>query len=143
MKVLHVDSDQEPTTAFTFKSGVIVIRWSPDGKRLAASSQDGTVVILDPDNSDRELILGNHTGHAKDLAWSPDGRRLATCSSDRTIKIWDTTSGVQTLSFEAHDVSVMCLAWSPDGKQLVSAGGDGLIKFWDASLGYERAESNE
>ena len=49
--------------------------FSPDGKRLASSSEDG-VRVWDPATGQQLLFLGDRP-NASDVAFSPDGNRLA------------------------------------------------------------------
>ncbi|MEM6691762.1 MAG: WD40 repeat domain-containing protein, partial [Planctomycetota bacterium] len=139
VKVWDFQTDEEPTKVMQFDTNIVVVRWSPDGDRIAAASQNGDARIIDLGQQGSTVTLGDHTGGVTDLAWHPGGDRIATASEDLTVKIWDAASGAQTLSFVAHDGAATCVAWSPDGKQLASCGEDFKIKFWDASLGYERS----
>jgi WD40 repeat protein len=64
---------------------------SPDEKRLATASSDGSVRIWDIASRDELLRLPGGRRTFWGVAFSPDGRRLAATSSDGTIRIWDAT----------------------------------------------------
>jgi len=69
------------------------VGWSPDGRRLASASNDGTVKIWDPDAGQETATLRGHEDRVNAVSWSPDGQRLASASWDRTIRIWDASTG--------------------------------------------------
>jgi WD40 repeat protein len=65
--------------------------WSPDGKRLASGSDDGTVKVWDAAKGQQALTLKGHTGWVNSVCWSPGGTRLASAGSDGTVRVWEAT----------------------------------------------------
>jgi WD40 repeat protein len=61
---------------------------SPDGKRLASCSSDGTVKVWDTQSGQAVLTLKGHNSSVQSVAFSPDGKRLASGSWDQTVKVW-------------------------------------------------------
>ena len=57
--------------------------FSPDGKRLASASADGTVKVWDAATGQETLTLKGHTGIVASVAFSPDGKRLVSASHGR------------------------------------------------------------
>jgi WD40 repeat protein len=120
-------------------SNITNMAFSPDGSRLATSSQDATAKIwtLSPEGVQESLSLAGHTGMVYGLAFSPDGRSLATGSNDGTARIWDISpSGNQEILTQAgHFNWLRRVAYSPDGARLVTTDGDGQAAILDAETG--------
>jgi len=60
--------------------------FSPDGKRLATASYDGTAKVWDAASGQELLALTEHTASLSSVAFSPDGKRLVTASWDKTVR---------------------------------------------------------
>lgn len=63
-------------------------QWSPDGRRIATSSHDGTVKIWDSASGDNLVTLPTDGISVNRLKWSRDGRRLACVCEDGTLRVW-------------------------------------------------------
>ncbi|MFJ9855510.1 AAA family ATPase [Streptomyces sp. NPDC101150] len=120
-----------------FDRGASGAAWSPDGRRLAVSSDDGTVRVWCPDRDDEPVVLAGDGAWMLGVAWSPDGRRLAAGSRDTTVRVWSTGPWAE-LSVLHHapatgdrEEGVGGVAWSPDGRHLASVGSDCTVRIWD------------
>jgi WD40 repeat protein/serine/threonine protein kinase len=126
-------------------AAVLCAVFSPDGRRIASSDQDGWVKVWDA-RTGRELVkFRAHPEHARSVAFSPDGRRLATASWDGTVKVWDAQAldkdpaAPPLLTLKGHDGLARNAAFSPDGQCLAAASGrwmnSGEVQVWDATTG--------
>ena len=114
---------------------VLILEFSPNGKRLASGSQDKTVRLWDTDTNEELAILQKHTGWISALAFSSDGKKLASGSTDKTVNLWDTDTGELITTLTGHLNGIVALSFSPDGSTLASGSADGTIKFWNAETG--------
>ena len=66
------------------------MRFSPDGRRLAAGTDDGAARIWDVRSGKLLDQFEGHTCCVSDVSFNPDGSLLATSSKDKTAKLWAT-----------------------------------------------------
>lgn len=114
---------------------VFSLSFSPDARRLASASGDGTVRIWDVETGNLVLDMPAHPYHVNCVAYSPDGRTLATASDDFTIALWNSTTGERLATLLGHAYCVQCVAFSRDGRLLASATAHGEIRTWDRETG--------
>lgn len=102
-------------------SKVSSVRFSPDGRFVAASSHDSSLVMLWDARSRRRLAtLDGHDRPVQYVVFSPDARTLATSSYiDGTTRLWSVRTHEQLASFDA---GAGWTAFSPDGRTLVTGG---------------------
>ena len=62
--------------------------FSPDGKRVAAVSADGTAQVWDVASGRATPMLRGHTDQVWGVAFASDGRSLVTGSWDGTARVW-------------------------------------------------------
>ena len=128
-----------------FNPGVQVtrLRYSPDGKTLAAASFDGKVRRWDVTGKEPvELTpITGHNGWVTDLAFG-DGLVFTADSWGQLITRW--TDGkdwkAKCTSVGAHDGWLRAVAVSPDGSRLATGGKDGFVRFWATDDGRRTAE---
>ena len=64
--------------------------WSPDGGRLASTTDTGPICIWDAKTGDVVSSIATNAEQWAPPAWSPKGRSLAASCTDQTVKVWDT-----------------------------------------------------
>jgi WD40 repeat protein/tRNA A-37 threonylcarbamoyl transferase component Bud32 len=93
---------------------------SPSGAQLAASLEDGTILLYDVHTGATQASLVGHLRPAESLAFSPDGRTLASTGPDNSIKLWHVATG-QFLMTLAELPGSAALQFSPDGRTLATS----------------------
>ena len=95
--------------------------WSPDGKRIMTSYEEGVVRIWDAETYEPLVTYAGHLDQIWAAAWSPDNTRVASGDLTGLVKIWDAQTGEEYRSF-AVPGSVFDISWSPDGREIIVAG---------------------
>jgi WD40 repeat protein/tRNA A-37 threonylcarbamoyl transferase component Bud32 len=140
ISVWDKDSEAKQQT-IRFKVGteyIWRIVFSPDGKRIASASLDGTVTISEAATGHKVFILRGHEGRVLDAAFSPNGERIITGGDDRSVRVWDAGTGREIDMLKGHQDMVLSVAFSPDGLRIASASGDDTVLIWDAATGRNR-----
>jgi WD40 repeat protein len=136
------------------EGNVYSVKFSPDGKILASSDENGTIHLWDPTNGKKiaAIVVPRAKGNPKEkilvrsLAFSPDGKTLAAGTTGSTsfgvIRLWDVATRKNTAEFKGEGAGradfvngVYSVAFSPDGKTLASGHEDDVVLLWDLSNG--------
>jgi WD40 repeat protein/serine/threonine protein kinase len=108
---------------------LFAVALSPNGRRLAASRQDGTIGVWDLTAGERKTwTLSGHSATATTLKFTPDGKTLVSSGNDGTIRLWHPEQ------LRARKIIRLGLANHPltfdldgSGKYLVAAGPSPVI----------------
>ncbi|WP_433203718.1 Hsp70 family protein [Dactylosporangium sp. CS-047395] len=134
----------KPALLRTFSPGGIVrgaspvnaIAVSPDGRLLAAGSDDRKVRVWDLSTGQVRHTLTDHDGPVRAVAFSPDGTLLASGGAHprkpaRAVRVWHTNEGRRRNVFDADAGGPSALAFHPAGRVLAAAGLDGVLRLFD------------
>jgi WD40 repeat protein len=124
------------TTSLPWKTSLISVSWSPDGRWIVAGTQELTVQIWElPFRPGDELAMSGYSAKVRELAWHPSGRFLATGGGNE-IMVWNCSgsgpAGTTPRILQGHDGRVTALDYLPGGHILASGGTDGAVFFWNA-----------
>jgi len=105
--------------------------FTPNGKKLAAFSSDGTInvyEVLSNKKFNHLRTLKGHTSWVYGGAISPNGEIIASSSYDKTIKLWDINTGDCVQTIRSHTDAVVQVAFSHSGSFLASVGHDCTLR---------------
>ena len=119
------------------KGGINLMRFSPDGTRLAVGTDVG-VWLYDVPHGKATALFTGHIGQVNAIAFSSDGKILASGGfANPVIQLWDleTDSKLATLRLDERHERVTALAFSEDNTILISLDTFGDIIYWDVETG--------
>jgi serine/threonine protein kinase/WD40 repeat protein len=134
VSVRELDSGKE-LKRFNVDGRLNVVRFSPDGTKLAGLEYGSTTVRIWEVASGQLLIAFVAPEKFSALAWNNDGTLFAAGRMDGPIQVWDVRSGRLAASMEGHEGRVTTLAFSHQGDLLASASWDTTLRLWDAAKG--------
>ncbi len=114
-----------------FGAAIYDVAFSPDGRTVAAASQDHSVYLLNLDTFEQR-VLRAPGDQATSVSFSPDGKRVAAGTWGGEVCVWsldhDAQGAVDRLS--GHSSAVWGLTFaSPD--RLITSSIDRSIRVWD------------
>ena len=123
------------------KGGINLMRFSPDGTRLAVGTDVGVWLYDVPSGAETALFTGD-TGQVNALAFSADGKTFASGGFvNPVIQVWDveTKSKLSTVPLTREPYSLPALTFY--GEILISTDGHREVTYWHADTGQKLSES--
>ncbi|EKM60082.1 uncharacterized protein PHACADRAFT_206284 [Phanerochaete carnosa HHB-10118-sp] len=109
---------------------VTSVAFSLDGRRIATSSYDWTVIVWDATTGASLATCRGHKKWVTSAAFSPSGERVASGDSCGRILVWNTEGGEQLQAFEWYIDEVWSVAFTPAEDVIISFSGDNTMRFW-------------
>jgi WD40 repeat protein len=115
--------------------------FSADGKLVASSNGDKTVVLREVSAPRGVRILETRASSVYTTAFSPNGKWLASGSKDSTVRLWETATGRELRHLGGNVAGnigpVTSVAFSADSRTLAAGGLSGGVKLWEVLTGRE------
>lgn len=112
-----------------------VVRISPDGAFLVATSHDFTAAMVDPTSGRVIHTFAPHGNTILDVAISADSTKLVTSADDSTLRVWDTATFELIAEHEVSSGGFWSLSFLPDGQTLVVGDLLGRLMTFDSITG--------
>jgi len=144
----HASEFLQPVVPST-ETSFTCVAFSPDGKKLAVGTRNGSLTLWNLDKPRRPCSLPGHEGPVTCIAFTSDGTRIASGGDDGRVRLSSVTRGSLRDTLNKCEKAIICLAFAPDGSTLAFGDSTGNIKLWDLSsramacqLGRHRMRAN-
>lgn len=117
----------------------LCVRFSPDGRYLAAGFDTGRVALWKVAGFARIASVQRHSGQVDLVRFSPSGNSFVTAGSDGSLAFWTIPADLR-LAGSAHRSAITQIARAPDGT-LAVASHDGVVSLWNTGGGLRYARS--
>jgi len=134
--VIELASGEVLRTLGTSVNAVNALAFSPNGERLAVSTQTGRPPRTEVQSwnwRESEIVKRHAAAHARPitfLAFTADGRRLLNSANEETIEVWDADLTSRYLTLRGHTSFINRGVLLPNGL-LFTSSWDGSVRVWD------------
>ncbi len=141
-EVFNVESAKSEFAMEGHAGYVMCVRYSPDGKTIATSGEDGTVRFWNAETGEAGPKWPPAEYPVMSIAFSPDGSLLALALGDETrvtqpgpVQVWDIATATKKHDLTEHEKVANSVEFSPDGKYLISTSADEKVNVYDIASG--------
>ncbi|MBZ0307431.1 MAG: hypothetical protein K8I82_15290, partial [Anaerolineae bacterium] len=113
------------------------LAWSPDGSKIALSTMEGSIQIVNSITSKLISEWQATDGYPIALSWNPGSDHLAVSEGYR-VKIWKTDGSLLRV-FTGYKDFILPIVWSPDGSKIATISTESYpnMLIWDVDTGDE------
>ncbi|XP_019193303.1 PREDICTED: WD repeat-containing protein 26-like [Ipomoea nil] len=118
------------------KDEVWFLQFSYDGKYLASSSVDCSVIIWEVKQDGQVCLKHRLNGHQKPVSyvsWSPDNNQILTLGMEEVVRRWDVASGECVHVYEKSGLGLISCGWASDCHRIFTGVNDKSIVMWDVN----------
>jgi RNA polymerase sigma factor (sigma-70 family) len=112
--------------------------FSPDGKSLFATHDNGTLAAWNPTTGQYLRRYAAGFAQVNELAVSPNGNLVAACIGLNTVRVFDLRTSKDLFGNHGHQRELFQVGLACDGSLAFSNAREGAIIVWDAASGRER-----
>lgn len=116
------------------------IAFSPDGKKLAATTYDGRVNVWDTQTRSRTAAFQTKGVFGVTLDWSSDGKYVASGHANGGLYIFSMAKGKLLHSLSGHNRTIRSVKFSPGSSLLAAAGDSTVLTLYDLKAGEQVGE---
>jgi RNA polymerase sigma factor (sigma-70 family) len=115
------------------------VRYSPDGKYLAAGNLGGRVAVWKADSRETlmepPVVIKASDKYIGGVAFNPSSDLLAVGSWAGDISLWAPSDGSPSKMHGDRAIPAECIAYSPDGAVIATGHAEGTVQLWNARSG--------
>jgi WD40 repeat protein len=112
----------------TLRLHAISLALSPDGRTLAASTNDGHVEFFEAATGGSLRKAQGEPGFAQQIQFSPDGKHVAAhLPESASIQVWEVESGKLVRTLEGASESSSAILFTPDSAAIFYVGAGGAV----------------
>ncbi|WP_437193448.1 WD40 repeat domain-containing protein [Planctomicrobium sp. SH527] len=137
IKIWDVKTRKLVQTCQSEKRELWGLRWSPDGKMLAAFGDSSQIEIWNPESGALITKLSDGTNWYRTAAFSHDSRYLVLGTYESRFKnhpgdvvIFDVEEKKLIKRYQGHRLTLRDIIVTPDNKKIISSSADGSIRVW-------------